>query len=139
MEVRDGVVSVVCSVVLSSVFFVFFFSSRRRHTSCALVTGVQTCALPISKVGIETQSNFEYRQNVVVRPLSDDAPAIDAFVEECFPPDAMTDPHVFFDAVGDEAKFQRNLDAMKIGRAHVCTPVTHAQLVSRLLLEKNKT
>src|SRR3546814_2558677 len=27
---------------------IFFFSSRRRHTSCALVTGVQTCALPIS-------------------------------------------------------------------------------------------
>src|SRR3546814_4751561 len=31
-----------CSVVRS-----FFFSSRRRHTRCALVTGVQTCALPI--------------------------------------------------------------------------------------------
>src|SRR3546814_8877092 len=28
-------------------FVVFFFSSRRRHTRCALVTGVQTCALPI--------------------------------------------------------------------------------------------
>src|SRR3546814_8601594 len=28
---------------------VFFFSSRRRHTRCALVTGVQTCALPISR------------------------------------------------------------------------------------------
>src|SRR3546814_8904402 len=28
-------------------FFLFFFSSRRRHTRCALVTGVQTCALPI--------------------------------------------------------------------------------------------
>src|SRR3546814_1111722 len=28
-------------------FFVFFLSSRRRHTRCALVTGVQTCALPI--------------------------------------------------------------------------------------------
>src|SRR3546814_5692714 len=27
--------------------FIFFFSSRRRKTSCALVTGVQTCALPI--------------------------------------------------------------------------------------------
>src|SRR3546814_2637617 len=27
----------------------FFFSSRRRHTRCALVTGVQTCALPISQ------------------------------------------------------------------------------------------
>src|SRR3546814_14644974 len=30
---------------MSIVFF--FFSSRRRHTRCALVTGVQTCALPI--------------------------------------------------------------------------------------------
>src|SRR3546814_2123261 len=29
-------------------FVVLFFSSRRRHTRCALVTGVQTCALPIS-------------------------------------------------------------------------------------------
>src|SRR3546814_10361203 len=29
----------------------FFFSSRRRHTRCALVTGVQTCALPISAGG----------------------------------------------------------------------------------------
>src|SRR3546814_2060529 len=28
-------------------FLYFFFSSRRRHTRCALVTGVQTCALPI--------------------------------------------------------------------------------------------
>src|SRR3546814_5012070 len=32
-------------VVIMCVFF--FFSSRRRHTRCALVTGVQTCALPI--------------------------------------------------------------------------------------------
>src|SRR3546814_3402472 len=30
------------------VIIFFFFSSRRRHTRCALVTGVQTCALPIS-------------------------------------------------------------------------------------------
>src|SRR3546814_9037790 len=34
-------------VSLYYLFFVFFFSSRRRHTRCALVTGVQTCALPI--------------------------------------------------------------------------------------------
>src|SRR3546814_7861682 len=32
------------------VFVCFFFSSRRRHTRCALVTGVQTCALPISRL-----------------------------------------------------------------------------------------
>src|SRR3546814_16119104 len=36
---------------------IFFFSSRRRHTSCALVTGVQTCALPISL------SDFWHRTN----------------------------------------------------------------------------
>src|SRR3546814_10765581 len=34
-------------VVILCVSFSFFFSSRRRHTRCALVTGVQTCALPI--------------------------------------------------------------------------------------------
>src|SRR3546814_19138479 len=33
--------------VLRTLCFRFFFSSRRRHTRCALVTGVQTCALPI--------------------------------------------------------------------------------------------
>src|SRR3546814_6964052 len=30
-------------------YFLFFLSSRKRHTGCALVTGVQTCALPISE------------------------------------------------------------------------------------------
>src|SRR3546814_6729992 len=37
----------ICEVVVCFFGFLFFFSSRRRHTSCALVTGVQTCALPI--------------------------------------------------------------------------------------------
>src|SRR3546814_1780124 len=32
---------------LGVLVFLFFFSSRRRHTRCALVTGVQTCAPPI--------------------------------------------------------------------------------------------
>src|SRR3546814_1924522 len=36
-----------CYVFVCGVFSVFFVSSRRRHTRCALVTGVQTCALPI--------------------------------------------------------------------------------------------
>src|SRR3546814_3830466 len=33
---------------MNELCYIFFFSSRRRHTRCALVTGVQTCALPIS-------------------------------------------------------------------------------------------
>src|SRR3546814_4795080 len=51
------VVTLCCLVTLVAILFIycfFFFSSRRRHTRCALVTGVQTCALPISsrhKVG----------------------------------------------------------------------------------------
>jgi hypothetical protein len=63
-------------------------------------------------VAIETQSSFEYIQNVVVRALTADAPDYDAFVEECFPAAAMSDPQVFFDARGDAEKFQRNLDRM---------------------------
>src|SRR3546814_5085756 len=42
-------VVLICFVIVD----LFFFSSRRRHTRCALVTGVQTCALPISPM-----SNF---------------------------------------------------------------------------------
>src|SRR3546814_5467010 len=44
--------------------FFFFFSSRRRHTRCALVTGVQTCALPIlNSLGLTEQQpeNNVYR------------------------------------------------------------------------------
>src|SRR3546814_7020334 len=41
--------------------FCFFFSSRRRHTRCALVTGVQTCALPIyfTPETLSPQQRFE--------------------------------------------------------------------------------
>src|SRR3546814_9936468 len=42
-----------CMIVRLSCFF--FFSSRRRHTRCALVTGVQTCALPIFRVEAATR------------------------------------------------------------------------------------
>src|SRR3546814_1448998 len=52
------IVVVLCMLILECVtyfcllfFFMFFFSSRSRHTRCALVTEVQTCALPISVLG----------------------------------------------------------------------------------------
>src|SRR3546814_1740313 len=70
------------NVVNSSFYFVF--SSRRRHTICALVTGVQTCALPISSprsipsvpVGGELQSTSDgddssTKGNNVPEPKSD--------------------------------------------------------------------
>src|SRR3546814_2780482 len=43
----------------------FFFSSRRRHTRCALVTGVQTCALPISGNRHSKAAESAIQQNVV--------------------------------------------------------------------------
>lgn len=65
-----------------------------------------------TRVAIDTQSNFEYVQNLIVRALTPDAPAYGAFVEECFPLEAMTDTRVFFDAVNDADKFAANAKAM---------------------------
>ena len=65
-----------------------------------------------TQVAIETQANFEYVQHVLVQPLTEGAPDFAGFVEECFPLEALTDSHVFFDAVGDQAKFDRNLASM---------------------------
>src|SRR3546814_10866061 len=47
-------------------FSYFFFSSRRRHTRCALVTGVQTCALPISGVRVQRLQALRQAQHVGV-------------------------------------------------------------------------
>src|SRR3546814_2184901 len=48
---------------LTSLFF-FFFSSRRRHTRCALVTGVQTCALPIFNTLLNSMTMARFRLSV---------------------------------------------------------------------------
>src|SRR6188768_2728658 len=45
--------------MISCLWGLFFFSSRRRHTSCRLVTGVQTCALPISTLLLHKGVEFE--------------------------------------------------------------------------------
>src|SRR3546814_10711726 len=44
------------------IFFFFFFSSRRRHTRCALVTGVQTCALPILESLVDSTAGVQQRR-----------------------------------------------------------------------------
>ncbi len=86
--------------------FLAFRTDLPREAALAHWVGEHT------RVAIETQSNFEYVQNIVVRPLTEDAPAYDAFVEECFPPEAMTAPEVFFDALGDPVKFEANARTM---------------------------
>lgn len=65
-----------------------------------------------TQVAVDTQSTFRYVQNVVTRVLTDDAPPLDALVEEGFPEAALSSPHAFYDAIGDEAKYQRHLQMM---------------------------
>src|SRR3546814_9995285 len=60
-----------CRLSCGSMIF-FFFSSRRRHTRCALVTGVQTCALPICRVVVEEAAIPGHRFGIVeLRPQPD--------------------------------------------------------------------
>jgi len=63
-------------------------------------------------VAIETQSNVEYVQNLIVRALIEGPRPYAGIVEECFPDDAMDDAHVFFDAANDESKFLENTSRM---------------------------
>ena len=65
-----------------------------------------------TQIAIDTQSTSRYLQNLVVRPLTADAPPCTAVVEECFPEEAMTDQSVFFDAVGDDERLKANADAL---------------------------
>ena len=66
-----------------------------------------------TRVAIETQSTFLYIQNVLVRPLTNDAPPWTAIVEEAFPAEAATDPLVFYNAASPEklAEHQRRMMA----------------------------
>src|SRR3546814_17426722 len=59
---------------MDDVFFVCFFSSRRRHTRCALVTGVQTCALPIYR---GSYRNIQQNVNVGTNLDGDNDPSND--------------------------------------------------------------
>jgi len=65
-----------------------------------------------TSVALGTQSSFRYVQNVIFRALTPGAPPYAAIVEECFPPPAATDLHVFFDAVGDDQRLTRHMSAM---------------------------
>jgi hypothetical protein len=60
-------------------------------------------------IAIATQRTTHYVQNIVHRPLTADAPAVDAIVEECFPEAAYADPGVYFDAPDDPAARDANI------------------------------
>src|SRR3546814_10466644 len=61
---------------------IFFFSSRRRHTRCALVTGVQTCALPISRAALDRIERYNGALNAFNLVAADSALQSAAAAEE---------------------------------------------------------
>jgi len=65
-----------------------------------------------TKIAIQTQSNFIYIQNTVVRPLQKASPSFIAIIEECFPFEAMTDPEVFYNAKNNPEQFAKHLQIM---------------------------
>jgi len=65
-----------------------------------------------TKIAIETQSNFTYIQNTVVRPLQKDSPNFIAVIEECFPSEAMSNPSIFYNAENDSELLLKNTELM---------------------------
>ena len=65
-----------------------------------------------TKIAIQTQSNFIYVQNTVVRSLQKESPSFIAIIEECFPSEAMTDPEVFYNAQNNPEQFAKNVQIM---------------------------
>ena len=65
-----------------------------------------------TKIAIQTQSNFIYVQNTVVRSLQKESPSFIAIIEECFPLEAMTDPEVFYNAKNNPKQFAKHAQIM---------------------------
>ena len=60
-----------------------------------------------TRVAIDTQSTFGYRQNVITRPLTYAAPHYDAIIEENFPQAAISSRAAFYDADGNEELYRQ--------------------------------
>src|SRR3546814_6135332 len=130
-----------CGVVLF-----FFFSSRRRHTRCALVTGVQTCALPIfPTVPASTTAQFApvSQESVMAYEIGTKISALDRALQL----NAAAFHYIYYDKqvrglIVDPIFNQldqlvnipkaRINGAEKIGRAHVWTPGTNAHIECRI-------
>src|SRR3546814_7072469 len=87
----------------------FFFSSRRRHTRCALVTGVQTCSLPIF------DDDSEVTRELVKLYMLEDPPEVLREAERVLVPDGRLvisgfNPWSLWGA-------RNRMPAMEIGRA----------------------
>src|SRR3546814_1059763 len=124
-------------LILFLCLFVFFFSSRRRHTRCALVTGVQTCALPIysfsdGKVSLPAGAAERGGTQPVVRVTAEGKACLEASVgqhvmlrvEAEAPPGAGTITHLDWDFDGS-GRFVVS-QSVEQGQTSVALTTTHA-------------
>src|SRR3546814_2483413 len=141
-----------------------FCASRRRHTRCALVTGVQTCALPISGTGlapflslardpdiyerfnqivivhcVRRVSDLAFREELESQLAGDPLVQDQALLQFHYLPTVTREPFrttgridaliedgsLFGHPLTGPTAFDPATDRVKIGRAHVCTPVTN--------------
>src|SRR3546814_1607415 len=100
-----------CVIFVCVLLFLFFFSSRRRHTRCALVTGVQTCALPISASATPMSGSEDFSEYV------------DAGVPSLFFGIGGYDPAVLADlkAKGEPAPTNHRSEERRVGKECVST------------------
>src|SRR3546814_345230 len=117
-------------VCMFLVFWFFFFSSRRRHTRCALVTGVQTCALPILNSQYLPERPFDDYYEI---PKGEPPAAVD---KNALPPDLMdfNGPYglyfweIFFHAclaVAEQLKANQNYSKAKEWYEYIFNPMAH--------------
>lgn len=74
----------------------------RRPADLAREEWLRRWMVEHTPVAIRTQATFGYIQNVVVEPVTPDAPRVDGLVEELFPAAGMTDPHAFYGSSDDD-------------------------------------
>ena len=65
-----------------------------------------------TRLAMDTQSTFEYVQNLVVRPLAHNGPEVWSIVEECFPAEALNDRTIYYASAGNMQSADANEAAM---------------------------
>src|SRR3546814_4069011 len=118
------VLSIGISERISSLFIVWCFSIRRRHTRCALVTGVQTCALPILLAAIviaaaaylSAEPRYLATAQVALERTAEQVIDVDSVTPTADPDSAAVDTEV--QALRSPELIGRVVDR-QIGRAHV--------------------
>jgi hypothetical protein len=70
-------------------------------------------------IAIRTQATFGYVQNIVTGAVTEDAPPVDALVEELFPSAGIADMHAFYGSGGDDAELHRRLGELMASVARI--------------------